>query len=305
MKYSVALLFFLFFSFAASAFGDTSFITTSDSVKLFVERSGKGVPVLFIHGGPGSNSGYFQLGGGRMFESEVELIYLDQRGCGRSGNAANNNYSLKRMILDMEEVRLALGIKQWILMPHSFGGIIATAYAQQYPASVKAMVYLNATVSITSSATSGLNKTKEILLQKGIHLPDLYNDSIPLLTRWGTGFGKLQELGLFDAMMFASKENFQKHDSITLINSKTWEFSQRVWNYNEYFADFIPATKSIHCPVLIIGGTKDYTIGIKHPDEMQFPNAVIRYVEGGHALYFENPKQLFHAVEPFLKEQSK
>src|SRR3954465_4692488 len=57
---------------------DSLYITTSDSVKLFVKRSGSGYPVLFIHGGPGSNSYYFEKEGGDVFSKDVQLIYLDQ-----------------------------------------------------------------------------------------------------------------------------------------------------------------------------------------------------------------------------------
>jgi proline iminopeptidase len=115
---------------------ESFYVTTSDSARIFIQRSGKGFPVLFIHGGPGSNAGYFQYCGGAVFEKDVEMIYMDQRGCGRSPSPANGNYAPERMASDFEEVRKALGIKKWILMPHSFGAILATEYAVKYPAAV-------------------------------------------------------------------------------------------------------------------------------------------------------------------------
>ncbi len=137
---------------------DSLYITTTDSVRLFVKKAGKGTPVLFIHGGPGSNSAYFEKEGGNVFEKDVQIIYLDQRGCGRSGNAVNKDYSLKRMILDFEEVRKALGFKSWIIMPHSFGGILGNEYALRHPKKIKAMVMLNGTLHVASSANSGIEK---------------------------------------------------------------------------------------------------------------------------------------------------
>ena len=65
---------------------DSLYITTTDSVRLFVKKAGKGTPVLFIHGGPGSNSAYFEKEGGNVFEKDVQMIYLDQRGCGHFKN---------------------------------------------------------------------------------------------------------------------------------------------------------------------------------------------------------------------------
>src|ERR1700741_1242026 len=87
---------------------DSLYISTSDSVKLFVKRSGNGYPVLFIHGGPGSNSFYFEKEGGDVFSKKVQLIYLDQRGCGRSDSAPNGDYSLNRVVKDFDEVRQKL-----------------------------------------------------------------------------------------------------------------------------------------------------------------------------------------------------
>lgn len=291
-------------SFYAFAIDTTYRIRTSDSVELFVHCSGKGTPVLFLHGGPGSNSGYFQYTGGNIFEQENLMIYLDQRGCGRSGISTSGNYTLNRMIQDFEDVRTALGFKQWIVMAHSFGGILATAYAAACPKSIKAMVYLNCTVNIDSSATAGIQHAVKLLAEKGKTFPEFMNDTIPLLQRWGQAFGKLREENLFYGLMFKNKANFDYHDSVTLVYAKQWDFGNKVWGYREYFQDFIPATAAIRCPVLVIGGTKDYTIGVKHPELMRFPRKEVRYVEGGHALYFENRKALYKAVQPFLKRNA-
>lgn len=305
MKKILALLFCLAPAGVAIAQTDTLFITTSDSARIFVQRSGKGFPTLFIHGGPGSNAGYFQYCGGSVFEKDVQMIYMDQRGCGRSPSPANNDYSPERMALDFEEVRKALGIKKWILMPHSFGAILATQYAGKYQDAVQAMVYLNGTINIDHSAKSGLKKTIEILQSHGADVAELQQDSVPLMKRWGAGFGKLQELGIFHAMMFDSKENFDYHDSVTQATAKYYGFGQAVWNYPGYFKDHAPLTAKIRVPVLVIGGTRDYTIGLDHPTLMKFPAREIKYVPGGHALYMEHTQELYDAVHPFLKKQAR
>lgn len=284
---------------------DSLFITTSDSVQIFVQRGGKGYPVLFIHGGPGSHSGYFKYCGGSIFEKDVQMIYMDQRGSGRSMNAANKNYSLQRMVKDFEEVRGALGIKQWIIMPHSFGAILATEYAYRHPESITAIVYLNGTINIDHSAKSGLRRSIEVLKKNNLPYAELTNDSIPLLQRWGMGFQALQEHDLFYRMMFDTKANFNRHDSVTQALAKHNEFAQQVWRYPEYFVDFSPKTKQIKKPVLVISGTRDYTIGLDHPTLMKFPNMQVKYVPGGHALYMEHRPELYDAVRPFLKKWGK
>src|SRR4029078_1799815 len=96
---SLALIIFVF---AQKHHVDSLYITIFDSVKLFVKRSGSGYPVLFIHGGPGSNSYYFEKEGGDIFSKDVQLIYLDQRGCGRSDTSGSGDYSLTRVVKDFD-----------------------------------------------------------------------------------------------------------------------------------------------------------------------------------------------------------
>ncbi len=99
-------------------------IITSDSVDLFVTVKGKGTPCLYIHGGPGSGSWWLEKFSGQMLESKLQMIYLDQRGVGRSTSPKSGDFSFERMVKDFEEIRAALGIKRWLIMGHSFGGIL-------------------------------------------------------------------------------------------------------------------------------------------------------------------------------------
>lgn len=293
----------LFFHLNAEAQADSLFITTSDSVQLFVKRAGKGTPVLFIHGGPGSNSAYFEYTGGNIFERDVQMIYLDQRGSGRSGNHPGKNYSLGRIVQDFEEVRKSLGIKQWIIMPHSFGGILATEYAYRNPDAIKAMTFLNCTIDIDHSARSGIKTTLELLpaLQER-DVNYLKNESVNLIDRFFAVFHYLDSAGVRYKLFFDSKYNDSVHNVITQNASKHWELGQNVWNYPEYFVSFSEKTKNITTPVLVIGGTRDFTIGIDHPSLMHFPQMQVKYIGGGHALYMEQTAELYDAVAPFLKK---
>lgn len=282
---------------------DSLFVTTSDSVKLFVKRSGTGYPVLFIHGGPGSNSYYFEKEGGDVFSKDVQLIYLDQRGCGRSDTARNNDYSLERVIKDFDEVRQQLGYPQWMVMAHSFGGVLATEYAYRYQHTIKAMVYLNCTINVPYTAAAGIKKGVEFL-GNDADTNYFFNDSIPVLQRWGDMFGKLREKNITYQLMFDKPESKALDDSLMQQPFLKWVYAQKLWNYPEYFKDFSPETAAIQVPVLVISGTRDYTIGIDHYKLMQFPHMQLKIVEGGHALYLEHNKELYDAVSPFLKRNA-
>lgn len=109
--------------------------------ELYIEESGnpEGIPVLFVHGGPG---GGCHPKARCFFDPEVyRIILFDQRGCGHSLPHAclENNHTLA-LVEDMEAIREHLGVHQWMLFGGSWGSTLSLVYAQRYPARVLAMV---------------------------------------------------------------------------------------------------------------------------------------------------------------------
>lgn len=116
-------------------------MAVGDGHVVYVEQCGAvdGLPVLFLHGGPGSGCTPFQR---QLFDPErFHAILLDQRGCGRSlplgGLDANTTAHL---VSDLEYVREALGIPAWIVFGGSWGSLLALAYAQIFPERVLGLV---------------------------------------------------------------------------------------------------------------------------------------------------------------------
>ena len=105
----------------------TPTVTTSDGVRLYVRVAGQGRPCLFVHGGPGAGAAVQEALAGPMLERQFQMVYLDQRGSGRSAGAPAGAYGLPRLVQDLEELRQQLHVEKWVLLAHSFGGLIATA----------------------------------------------------------------------------------------------------------------------------------------------------------------------------------
>ncbi|RZK29163.1 MAG: alpha/beta fold hydrolase [Hymenobacter sp.] len=91
----------------ASLRTSTPFITTSDGVKLYVKVAGKGLPCVFIHGGPGAGSQDIETLAGPYLEQRFQMIYLDQRGSGRSASSSQQDYTLARVVQDFATVATA------------------------------------------------------------------------------------------------------------------------------------------------------------------------------------------------------
>jgi proline iminopeptidase len=99
----ILCVFIIFFSIRAKSQDSTYHFVTSDGVSLYLRTAGTGYPCLFIHGGPGNTSHYFEpLPAAKMLEQQMRMIYYDQRGGGRSSSAKDSNYSIKRMEQDIE-----------------------------------------------------------------------------------------------------------------------------------------------------------------------------------------------------------
>ena len=108
---------------------------------LYVELCGnpRGLPVVFLHGGPGAGCEPHHR---RYFDPQrYHIILFDQRGCGRSSPhaelARNTTWDL---VADMELIRRQLGLEQWMLFGGSWGSTLALAYAETHPQRVSALV---------------------------------------------------------------------------------------------------------------------------------------------------------------------
>ena len=116
-------------------------MAVGDGHILHVEECGPfdGIPVLFLHGGPG---GGCLTEHRRLFDPAIfRVVLIDQRGAGRSlpSGELGANTTLD-LVADLDYVREALGISGWIVFGGSWGSLLALAYAQIYPESVHGLV---------------------------------------------------------------------------------------------------------------------------------------------------------------------
>ncbi len=201
----------LFFSLCVGVKAEEKHIITSDGVELYVKVEGKGMPCLYIHGGPGSGSYWFEKFFGDFMEEHFTMIYLDQRGVGRSASPENKDFSMKRMTLDFEEVRNALGYSDWLTLGHSFGGLLQMGYAKNYPKAQKGMMMINTTLYLNESfCDSWAPKASEFL---GREYVGCEKDTLPLLERMSALGNELREKDLFWKMAYSEKENQAIMDS--------------------------------------------------------------------------------------------
>lgn len=119
----------------------TGRLQVDDVHNLYWEQSGNpdGVPVLFLHGGPGAGASPTHR---RFFDPTFyRIIILDQRGAGRStplGDLRNND--IPHLVGDLEALRAHLGIDRWMVFGGSWGSTLSIAYAEAHPDRVIGLV---------------------------------------------------------------------------------------------------------------------------------------------------------------------
>jgi proline iminopeptidase len=108
---------------------------------LHVEECGNshGLPVLFVHGGPGAGCEPYHR---RFFDPNIyRIVLFDQRGSGRSTpHAELQGNTTQALVSDMERIREHLGIERWVLFGGSWGSTLALVYAETHPERVLGLI---------------------------------------------------------------------------------------------------------------------------------------------------------------------
>ena len=119
----------------------THHFQVDDIHTLYVEECGNpgGVPVVFLHGGPGAGCAPYHR---QFFDPEVyRIILFDQRGCGKSTpHASLINNTTWDLVADLEQIRAFLKIQQWVVFGGSWGSTLALVYAQAHPENVSGLI---------------------------------------------------------------------------------------------------------------------------------------------------------------------
>jgi proline iminopeptidase len=109
--------------------------------QLYWEESGnqKGLPVIFLHGGPGSGT---EKSHRSYFNPKIyRIILLDQRGSGKSKpHSSLKENTTWHLVDDIEKLREHLGIEKWVVFGGSWGSTLSLAYAETFPNQVLALV---------------------------------------------------------------------------------------------------------------------------------------------------------------------
>ena len=115
----------------------------SQGVELYYRTVGSGTPLVLLSGGPGFDVDYM-LPVADYLPAGYQRILFEQRGTGRSRVANMNaeNMTLRVVVEDLEALRVHLKQERLLLVGHSWGGMLAMAYAVAHPDRIDRMILI-------------------------------------------------------------------------------------------------------------------------------------------------------------------
>lgn len=269
-----------------------------DDIQHYVRIFGEGDPILLINGGPGMNSNGFEGLASHLAENHSVIIY-DQRGTGLSPmeEPSNRNITLSLMAGDIEAIREELEIDEWIVMGHSFGGIMAYYYASRYPLRVKAMIQ-------SSSGGMDLALRGNIILED--RLTEVQRDSLSYFTNLvNNGHDEFdQNRRYYMALGYLYNDDFAWQIANRLAEADL-DINRIVWNnMSDINYDVKEEMLTFQPPVLILQGEYDILeISIAEMAHEILPDSRLEIIsDAGHYGWIENPDEYYGAIESFLEE---
>ena len=251
------------------------------------------VPLVVVSGGPGSDHRYMRIGGAfaRMARSRP-VVMFDQRSTGRSTPAGPTPDFLD-WARDVDAIRKALGVSKIDLLGHSFGGLVAMAYAKAYPTNL-------ASVILVDSTAPRLADNKQLLAE-------MYPDRID---EWRAQRAALpRRFEASQIRVFFSME-FSDPDLIDMYTAAVSGYTYDIAVNNALRAqlrevDYTESLQALPVPALIVHGRHDAVLSPSVAAALQrlIPKARLKYIEqSGHLPFVEQPEAFVEAVHAFLAE---
>jgi len=275
-------------------------LIVNGNTNLHYRTFGKGKPLLIINGGPGMNSeGFADLA--LQLSQYCQTIIYDQRGTGKSPVDApdSSNITMKLMAEDIETLRKHLKINRFIILGHSFGGMLASYYATLYPARIEGIIL---------SSSGGIDLGLLDYVQESIN-SKLNHDERDSLGYWtkkisegDTGYyAKSQKANILARVYVYNRQHIpvvakRLTQTNAQVNSLVWQNLQRIhFNCKKQLSSFSK-------PVLILQGKQDNR-GKKTAMKSHeaFKNSELVLMDScAHYGWLDRPDEYFGKIKKFI-----
>jgi pimeloyl-ACP methyl ester carboxylesterase len=258
--------------------------------------------LLLVHGGPGGGDhSWFKPLFGQLRDI-AQVIYFDQRGCGRSDRSTKNRWNLARWADDVRAFCDALEIKRPIVLGVSSGGPIALTYATRHPDHPGRLIVCGATARWRIDRV--LNAFERMGGLKAREIAQHFWEN-------PTYEGQVEYMWMAARLIvpITKKRPFSDGDAAFLKNHLAHPFANQ--EVQDFFSagewktfNLLPELGRIRCPTLVLSDA-DPLVGIEDAEDMvaAMPRQFVRhehFAEAGHCVVGESPERFFAVVRRFI-----
>jgi proline iminopeptidase len=287
-------------------------------VLIYYVAFGEGSPLVVVHGGPGADHTYF-LPYLLPLARTHRLIFIDERGSGRSQRLQDVSlYTVENMVEDVEDVRQALHLGKISLLGHSYGGVLAQAYALKYQQNLSHLI-LNSTFPSTK-------QMNEVLAREKAQMPPDKLKRLNELEAAGLfGKGEAWEHGRYPEeyaklawgpgyfpFLYGARPD-PTYDPLGQLSGTSWELYRQMWGeHGEFVIDgnlksveYVDRLSTIHVPTLVLVGDHDECDPSlsKEMHEKIAGSKLVILPNSGHMNFVDQPDLWQKSVIDFLGER--
>ncbi len=283
-----------------------------DGYKINVETRGEGDPLFFFAGGPGNSHDYMEGNFGHYYKNH-QVVFIDMLGRGLSEDAKDvAEYKIANDVHIAEQVRKKLKLDKITVIGHSYGTVVAQAYAIKYPQQVNRMVLISGFHSgeMWQANCDSYNHYAKT------HYPEKWKqiDSLRAL-------GYVSSDPVFSEVYGSFPVKYVYYHN-TSLKQRVPQTDYRGWNSEVYYGivgrdadffvsgdmmdtDFRKDLKKLNFPTLIIAGRYD---GVSTPEyniqyKTYMPQAQFEMFEySGHNPYLEETEKFYPLLDKFLAQ---
>lgn len=269
-------------------------IVEFNKCQIYYERSGSGLPLIFIHGAFADLNLWDPQW--EFFKDRYQVIRFDLRGHGKTGPSGLTKYQMETFVEDLSALLIALEIPSAIICGLSWGGSIAQGFATKFPERVKGLILAGSMVSM--SLTFWEKIQRYMLVPKWLMKFIIQSLSVQKFVKFSFWLSDI----FIGKGLFGNDEqtiNYLKNCMLSIDSNEYLKIWDAIYNF-----DMFPLER-INCPTLILNGEFEPVKILKHTKELlkRIPNSHHIMVPGAkHNMNLENQKFFNSTINEFIKK---
>lgn len=256
----------------------------------YVEHSGRGTPIVLIHGLPGTAEDWNEV---TPLLAGHRTIAIDRPGFGYS---SGGYVPFERQLTTIHQLLAELGVTRPVLVGHSYGGTISLGYAERYPSEIRGLVLVDAAAAGTHPELMQKLQAHAIQFLQLPVVKQIADATFSQLLRTASA-----EMG--DKEAFSPEPVNPAHEHRVLAINMT------AGNLKALAGEYLAAGKAIEqideglhgiaVPAIVIQGEQDKLVKPIYGRRLaaDLPHSRLEMLYGGHMQPYDHPAVIAAAVE--------